>query len=105
MERKYLTEWQKYINEIGPSAADQQQNAQQQAQANQPRTPANDGKVELVDSLIKSLNAMKTDAKYTALMVAKLVYNKAANWMNKTDYYANRPGEPTKTKAPYAPNT
>jgi hypothetical protein len=64
----------------------------------------NDGKNELIDSLIKSLNFMKTNPKYDALLVAQIIYNNCAQWMNKGSYFSDRPGNPTKNKAPFAPN-
>jgi hypothetical protein len=53
--------------------------------------------------MIDKLTSMKTDTNFTAAGVAQAVYNNAANWMNKTDVFANRPGEPMQTKAPFAP--
>ncbi len=97
MERKYLNEWKAFLAEVGPSGADQAANATQQAQAAQPA--AADGKAELIKSLTDSMNAMAQDPKYTALSVAQIIYNNCANWMNKTHTFADRPGEPTKTKA------
>lgn len=101
MERKYLNEWKAFLAEVGPGGADQAANATQQAQASQPA--ADDGKAELIKSLTDSLNSMSRDPKYTALSVAQIIYNNCAQWMNKTQYFSDRPGEPTKTKAAFAP--
>ena len=46
---------------------------------------------------------MENDPAWTAAGVAQVVYNNAAHWMNKTDFFNDRPGEPMRTKAPFAP--
>ena len=53
---------------------------------------------------MQSLNSMKTNPKYDALLVAQIIYNNCAQWMNKESYFSDRPGNPTKNKAPFAPN-
>jgi len=66
-------------------------------------TSSNDGKNGLIDSLMKSLNSMKNSDSYDALTVAQIIYNNCAQWMNKNAYFSSRPGNPTKTKAQFAP--
>ena len=103
MERPYLNEWKTFLSEQPqPSAAAAATNTQQQQQANQ-QVATNDGKAELIKSLTDSMNAMARDPKYTALSVAQIIYNNCANWMNKTQTFSDRPGEPTQTKATIAP--
>ena len=62
-----------------------------------------DGKKELIDSLITSLKSMENRDEYDALMVSQIIYNNCAQWMNKNHFFSSRPGEPTKTKAQFAP--
>ena len=62
-----------------------------------------DVKTKLIDSLTAKLNSMKTNNDFTALAVAQVMYNNCAHFMNKTDIYANRVGDPTSTKAAFAP--
>ena len=65
--------------------------------------PADDGKADLIKVLIAHIKNMENDPKWTASGVAQVVYNDAAHWMNKTDMFNDRPGEPMQTKAPFAP--
>lgn len=104
MERKYLNEWKAFLSEVGPARTPPAavQNAMMAQQ--DPAVEAQKSKTELIKSLTDSMNAMDRDPKYTALSVAQIIYNNCAQWMNKTDYFANRAGEPTKTKATFAPN-
>ena len=53
-----------------------------------------DDKADLVDVLISKLNNAKNDPKWDALGIAKMVYNNCAHFMNKTDIFSNRQGEP-----------
>ena len=46
---------------------------------------------------------MKTDKNFDAMSVAKTIYNNCAHFMNKTDVFDNRSGEPLSTKVPFAP--
>ena len=71
--------------------------------AEQTQPAADDGKAELIQTMIDKLTSMKTDTNFTAAAVAQSVYNNAAHWMNKTDIFSNRPGEPMQTKASFAP--
>jgi hypothetical protein len=64
---------------------------------------AADGKTELVDVLKSKLNAMETSDNINAPEVAKIIYNTCAQWMNKTDLFANRPGQASSPKAAMAP--
>jgi hypothetical protein len=68
-----------------------------------PPEQPNDGKKELIDNLITSLKSMENRDKYDALMVSQIIYNNCAQWMNKNAFFSSRPGEPTKTKAEFAP--
>ena len=61
-----------------------------------------DAKAELISVITNHLNSMKND-KTTASDVAQIIYNDAAHWMNKTDIFKDRPGEPMSVKAPFAP--
>jgi hypothetical protein len=54
---------------------------------------AND-KADLVDVLIRKINNAKNDPEWDALGIAKMVYNNCAHFMNKTDIFSNRQGEP-----------
>ena len=81
--KNYLEEWQNYLSE-------------------QTSTP-DDGKADLIDVLITKIKKMENDPAWTAAGVAQVVYNNAAHWMNKTDFFNDRPGEPMRTKAPFAP--
>jgi len=36
--------------------------------------------------------------------VAQVMYNDCAHWMNKTDMFSSRPGEPTNDRAEFAPD-
>jgi hypothetical protein len=60
-------------------------------------------KTELIEVLINKLNNMKTDKNFDAMSVAKTIYNNCAHFMNKTDVFDNRSGEPLSTKVPFAP--
>ena len=60
-------------------------------------------KAELIEVLINKLNIMKTNKNFDAMSVAKTIYNDCAHFMNKTDVFDNRSGEPLSTKAPFAP--
>ena len=71
--------------------------------SSKPPEQPNDGKKELIDSLITSLKSMENRDKYDALMVSQIIYNNCAQWMNKISFFSSRPGEPTKTKAQFAP--
>ena len=62
-----------------------------------------DGKADLINVLITKIKKTENDPKWTASGVAQMVYNNAAHWMNKTDFFNDRPGEPMQTKAPFAP--
>lgn len=62
-----------------------------------------EGKSELINILTNHLNSMKNNTEWTAMSVAQTIYNDCAHFMNKTDMFSNRPGEPLNTKAPFAP--
>lgn len=95
MEKQFITNWKNYLNEQGISyGADG---------TTKSAIPAADGKAELIQVMIDKLTSMKTDTKFTAAAVAQVVYNNAAHWMNKTDVFKDRPGEPMSVKAPFAP--
>jgi hypothetical protein len=59
-----------------------------------------DGKAELIKILNDRLDSMSKDIKFSALDVAKVMYNDVAHWCNKTDIFKNRPGSPTLPKVP-----
>jgi len=82
--KNYVDEWKKYL-------------------AEQTQPVADDGKADLIEVITNHLNKMKTNQEWTAPMVAQAIYNDCAHWMNKTDVFADRPGAPMKTKAPFAP--
>ena len=62
-----------------------------------------DGKSELIQVLTDKLNNMKNDTEYDATDVAQIIYNNCAHFMNKTDIFSSRSGEPLSSKAPFAP--
>jgi len=84
MEKIFLNNWKRYLAEQTQPAVD-------------------DGKAELIQVMIDKLTSMKMDTNFTAAGVAQSVYNNAAHWMNKTDIFSDRAGEPMQTKAPIAP--
>ena len=67
------------------------------------KTPVEDGKADLVEVLQRYLTSMETNDQYTALGVAQVIYNACADWMNKQNNFANRPGTALTTKAAAAP--
>ena len=67
-------------------------------------SPNDGGKNELIQVLRNHLNAMEKNNDFSALGVAQVMYNDCAHWMNKTDMFKSRPGEPTKRKADFAPD-
>ena len=81
--KNYIDEWKNYL-------------------AEQPQ-PTDDGKADLINVLITKIKKTENDPNWTASGVAQMVYNNAAHWMNKTDFFNDRPGEPMQTKAPFAP--
>ena len=95
MEKQYITNWKNYLNEQGISYGPDG--------TTKTMVPEEDGKAELIQVMIDKLTSMKTDTKVTAAGVAQVVYNNAAHWMNKTDIFKDRPGEPMSVKAPFAP--
>jgi hypothetical protein len=62
-----------------------------------------DDKSELIQVLTDKLNDMKNDTKFDATDVAQIIYNNCAHFMNKTDIFSSRSGEPLSSKAPFAP--
>ncbi len=68
-------------------------------------TPKNDDKANLIQVLRNHLNDMENNPNVTALVVAQVMYNDSAHFMNKTSLFSNRQGEPTQTKAPFAPKS
>jgi hypothetical protein len=62
-----------------------------------------DGKSDLIKSLQNSLSQMSNNNEYNATMVAQIIYNNCAQWMNKESYFSNRPGDPLTSQAPFAP--
>jgi hypothetical protein len=139
MDRKYLTEWRKFLMEVNPEDPEAQPEEEEKAMdfgevgqrpgewmqrgsdkistdqesvpkpTNTPKkTPqgkklVEDGKADLVDELQKYLSAMETNNQYSALGVAQVMYNACADWMNKQNKFANRPGNALTTKAAAAP--
>ena len=69
--------------------------------SNQPK--GKNDKDELIKSLQNSLSRMSSDKIYDATMVAQIIYNNCALWMNKESYFSDRPGEPLKNRAGFAP--
>ena len=74
----------------------------------QPSSPTppeqpNDGKKDLIKILRNHLNSMENNESFSGMAVAQVMYNDCAHWMNKTDMFSNRPGEPLNTKVPFAP--
>ncbi len=67
-------------------------------------TPMDDGKKKLIQVLRNHLNSMENDNDFSALGVAQVMYNDCAHWMNKTDMFSSRPGEPTNDRAEFAPD-
>ena len=63
-----------------------------------------DGKSKLIQVLRNHLNSMENDDDFSALGVAQVMYNDCAHWMNKTDMFSSRPGEPTNDTAEFAPD-
>ena len=62
-----------------------------------------DGKSELIKVLTNHLNSMKDNKEWDAMSVAQTIYNDCAHFMNKTDMFSSRPGEPLTSQAPFAP--
>jgi hypothetical protein len=60
-------------------------------------------KDELIEVLTDHINNMKTDKNFDAMSIAQTIYNDCAHFMNKTDVFANRAGEPLSSKASFAP--
>ena len=65
------------------------------------------GKSELIDIMLSRLNRMSSDPKFDATAVAKVLYNDAAHFLNKTDIFRdqNKFGKPFPTKVPFAPQS
>ena len=62
-----------------------------------------DEKSDLIEVLTNKIKSMGKDPKFTATSLAQTVYNNCAHFMNKTDIFSSRPGQPLKTEAPFAP--
>lgn len=67
-------------------------------------SPMDDGKSKLIQVLKNHLNYMENNDDFSALKVAQVIYNDCAHWMNKTDMFSSRPGEPTNDNAEFAPD-
>jgi hypothetical protein len=67
-------------------------------------SPMDTGKKELIQVLRNHLNSMENDNDFSALGVAQVIYNDCAHWMNKTNMFSSRPGEPTNDRAEFAPD-
>lgn len=63
----------------------------------------NNEKDELIQFLRNRLDFMSKDDKFDSMSVAKVIYNNMAHYMNKTDMFSSREGEPLSGKAPFAP--
>ena len=70
---------------------------------NTPKGKGDKGKI--IEVFRNHLNYMENDPRFTALGVAQTMYNDSAHFMNKTSLFSGREGEPTQTKAPFAPKS
>ena len=65
------------------------------------------GKSRLIEIMRNKLNSMSSDPKFDANSVAKVLYNNAAHFLNKTDIFRdqNKFGKPFPTRVPFAPES
>ena len=65
------------------------------------------GKSVLIRTMIAKLNNMSNDPNFDADAVARVIYNNAAHFFNKTDIFRdqNKFGKPFPVRVPFAPQT
>lgn len=66
-------------------------------------TSNKNGKERLIQIFRNHLESMEEDDKFDSMSVAKVMYNDAAHYMNKTGIFSSREGEPISRKVPFAP--
>jgi len=77
-------------------------------QEGQPESNQSDGgKSELIQVMIDKLNDMSQKKEFDATSVAKIIYNNAAHFLNKTDIFSDQSkyGKPLPTKVPFVPES
>lgn len=62
-------------------------------------------KDKLIEVLTNHINSMKNNKEFNGMSVAQTIYNDCAHFMNKTDMFSSRSGEPLSTKVPFAPES
>lgn len=60
-------------------------------------------KERLIQIFRNHLESMEEDDRFDSMSVAKVMYNDAAHYMNKTGIFSSREGEPISRKVPFAP--
>jgi ethanolamine utilization protein EutA (predicted chaperonin) len=72
-----------------------------------PKEKSDGGKSELIEIMRNKLDSMSNDPKFDANAVAKVIYNNAAHFLNKTDIFRdqNKFGKPFPTRVPFAPES
>jgi len=65
------------------------------------------GKSELIDIMRSKLNAMSDNPNFDANVVAQVIYNNAAHFLNKTDIFRDQTkfGKPFPVRVPFVPST